>query len=174
MLAYLAKIFEKMLYVRLNDNLSKTTCWVSSNTIFAITISHTRPSQTCTKSLSKTSIKPYILYIFFRSKKPLIQWITPYCWQKLSTTAWEETRPTGPSPAGGSVVPGPPHLKSVPPNFTFGPPVAAYIQYCIFKMWPPLLVFGPSFWFLAPLLLNPGDGPGVQSYIVISFREKIQ
>jgi len=26
-------------------------------------------------------------------------------------------------------------------------------------MWPSLLVFGPSFWFLAPLLLNPGDGP---------------
>ena len=24
-----------------------------------------------------------------------------------------------------------PHLKSVPPHFTFGPPVAAYIQYCI-------------------------------------------
>ena len=37
----------------------------------------------------------------------------------------------------------PPHLKSVPPHFTFGPPVAAYIQYCILKMWPPLLVFGP-------------------------------
>jgi len=53
----------------------------------------------------------------------------------------------------------PPHLKSVPPYFMFGSPVAAYIQYCIFKMWPPLLVFGPS-WFLAPLLLHPGDGPG--------------
>jgi len=51
-------------------------------------------------------------------------------------------------------------LKSVPPHFTFGPPVAAYVQYCILKMWPPLLDFGPSFWFLAPLLLNPGDGPG--------------
>jgi len=43
------------------------------------------------------------------------------------------------------------------PHFTFGPLVAAYIQYSILKMWPPLLVFGPSFWFLAPLLLNPGD-----------------
>ena len=36
------------------------------------------------------------------------------------------------------------YLKSVPPHFTFGPPVAAYIQYCILKMWP-------LFWFLAPL-----------------------
>jgi len=34
------------------------------------------------------------------------------------------------------------HLKSVPPHFTFGPLVAAYIQYRISKMWPPLLVFG--------------------------------
>jgi len=34
------------------------------------------------------------------------------------------------------------------PHFTFGPPVAAYIHYCILKMCPPsgfwpLLVFGP-------------------------------
>ena len=42
-----------------------------------------------------------------------------------------------------------PHLKSVPPHFTFGPPVAAYIQYCILRMCPPSgslplhLVFGP-------------------------------
>jgi len=46
-----------------------------------------------------------------------------------------------------------PHLKSVPLHFTFGPPVAAYIQYCILNMCPP-------FWFLSPPLLNPGDGPG--------------
>ena len=37
----------------------------------------------------------------------------------------------------------PSHLKSVPPHFTFGPPVAAYIQYCILKMCSP-------FCFLAP------------------------
>jgi len=55
----------------------------------------------------------------------------------------------------------PPHLKSVPPHFTFGPPVAAYIQHCILKIWPPLLVFGPSFWFLPPLLLHPGDRPAL-------------
>ena len=35
-----------------------------------------------------------------------------------------------------------PYLKSVPPHFTFGPPVAAYIQYCISKIWPHLLFFG--------------------------------
>jgi len=38
------------------------------------------------------------------------------------------------------------------PDFMFGPPVAAYIQYFLFKMCPPLR-------FLAPLLRNPGDGP---------------
>ena len=48
----------------------------------------------------------------------------------------------GPSPAGGQWWPTP-HLKSVSPHFTFGPPVAAYIQYYILKMWPP-------FWFLVP------------------------
>ena len=42
----------------------------------------------------------------------------------------------GPPPAGGQVVPGP-HLKSVPPHFTFGPLVAACIHYSILKMWPP-------------------------------------
>ena len=36
-----------------------------------------------------------------------------------------------------------PHLKSVPPHFTFGPLVAAYIQYSNLKMCPPLLGFGP-------------------------------
>ena len=39
------------------------------------------------------------------------------------------------------------------PHFTFGPTVAAYIQYCILKMCPPPSGFWP------PLLLNPGDGP---------------
>ena len=54
----------------------------------------------------------------------------------------------------------PPHLKFVSPHFTFGPLVAGYVQYSILKMWPPLLGFCPSYWFLAPLLLNPVDGPG--------------
>ena len=43
---------------------------------------------------------------------------------------------------GGQWCPAP-RVKSVPPHVTFGPPVAAYIQYCILKMWPTLLVFGP-------------------------------
>ena len=44
----------------------------------------------------------------------------------------------------------PPHLKSVSPHFTFGPPVDAYIQHCILKMcppsgfWPLFLVFATS------------------------------
>ena len=52
--------------------------------------------------------------------------------------------------SGGGSGARPPHLKTVPPHLTFGPPVAANIQYCILKMWFPLLVFGPSFWFLTP------------------------
>ena len=52
-----------------------------------------------------------------------------------------------------------PHLKSVLPHFTFGPPVVAYIQYCILKRCPPLLDFSPLFYFWPSLLLNPGDGP---------------
>ena len=48
----------------------------------------------------------------------------------------------------------PPPFKICAPHFTFGLLVAAYIQYSILKMCP-------SFWFLAPLLLNPGDGPGI-------------
>ena len=51
------------------------------------------------------------------------------------------------------------------PHFTFGPLVSLYIQNSrpILKMWSPLLVFGLSIWFLAPLLLNPGDGPGAEA-----------
>jgi len=51
--------------------------------------------------------------------------------------------------SGGASGARPPHMKSVLPHFTFGPLIAAYIQYSILKMWPTLLVFGPSFWFLA-------------------------
>ena len=59
----------------------------------------------------------------------------------------------GPSPAVGSVVPVP-HLKFVPAHFMFGPPVAAYIQYCVVKMW--LL-----------RLRNPGDGPTLVPRLLI-------
>jgi len=31
----------------------------------------------------------------------------------------------------------------------------------------PLLVLGPFFWFLAPLLLNPGDGPACRDPMII-------
>ena len=47
------------------------------------------------------------------------------------------------------------------PHFTFGPPVAAYIQYCIFKMCSPLRFLAPTSGFCPPLLLHPGDGPGL-------------
>jgi len=57
-----------------------------------------------------------------------------------------------PSPSGGAVVPGPP-FEIGAPHFTFGPPVAAYIQYCFLNMLPPPSGFWP------PLLLNLGDGP---------------
>jgi len=42
----------------------------------------------------------------------------------------------------------------------FGPLVAAYIQYSIFKMLPPFWLLAPPSGFWPPLLLNPGDGPG--------------
>jgi len=48
-----------------------------------------------------------------------------------TSTAGEDFEPqTGPSPARRQWCQDP-HLKSVPPHFTFGPSVAAYIQYCI-------------------------------------------
>ena len=46
------------------------------------------------------------------------------CLQRVASGAWH------------------PHLKSVPPDFTFGSSVAAFIKYCILKNVPPLLVFG--------------------------------
>jgi len=59
-----------------------------------------------------------------------------------------------------------PHLESVPPHFTFGPPVVAYIQYCILKMCPPPSGFWP------PLLLNTGDGPARNKEHVINLLSK--
>jgi len=53
-----------------------------------------------------------------------------------------------------------PPFEICDPPFDVWPLVAPYIQYRILKMWVPHLVFGPSIWCLAPLLLNPGDGPG--------------
>jgi len=64
---------------------------------------------------------------------------------------------TGPSPAGGPVVPGTP-FEIGAPHLTFGPPVAAYIQYCILKMWPPFWFWAPPFGFCPPCcyILAPG------------------
>ena len=56
-----------------------------------------------------------------------------------------------------------PPIWNVCPHFTFGPLVAAYIQYSIFKMWPP-------FWFLVPLLLYPGDGPAPTLKLQLKLR----
>jgi len=65
---------------------------------------------------------------------------------------------SGPSPAGGPVVPGPPFEIGVLPFHVWPPGWCIHpIQY--FKNVPPFLVFGPSYWFLAPLLLNPATGP---------------
>jgi len=49
----------------------------------------------------------------------------------------------GPSPAGGSAVPGT-TFKICAPHVMFGAPVAAYIQNCFQKMCPPC-----GFWTLA-------------------------
>jgi len=74
----------------------------------------------------------------------------------------------GPSPAGGPLVPGPP-FEIGAPHLTFGPPVAAYIQYCMSKLWPPLLVFGPSFWFLAP----PAAKSWRRAWLLVDTKSKI-
>ena len=51
---------------------------------------------------------------------------------------WNQGRPQ----RGRQWCPAPP-FEICDPHFTFGLLVAAYIQYSIFKMWHPLLVFGP-------------------------------
>ena len=71
--------------------------------------------------------------------------------------------PAGLSPAEGPVVPRP-SFEIGAPHFTFGPPVAAYIQYCISKMWPPLLVFGPSS-FLATSWRRAWTPGGAKSFL---------
>jgi len=45
------------------------------------------------------------------------------------------------------------------PPFHVWPPGGCIYPIQYLKNVAPLLVFGPSFWFLAPLLLNTGDGP---------------
>ena len=50
------------------------------------------------------------------------------------------------------------------PSFRVWPPDCCIHPILYLKNLAPLLVFGPSFWFLAPLLLNPGDGPAQQHW----------
>jgi len=60
---------------------------------------------------------------------------------------------------GGQWCP-PPLFEIGAPSFHVWPPSCYIHPILYFKNVPPLLVFGPSFWFLAPpLLLNPGDRP---------------
>jgi len=59
----------------------------------------------------------------------------------------------GSSPAGRSGA-RPPHLKSVPPHFTFAPRLLHTSNTVFFK-------FGPPSGFWPPLLLNPGHGPAM-------------
>ena len=74
-----------------------------------------------------------ILYLSFR----ILSWTAGYLGYK--TTCHHQGR----RQRGSQWCPAPP-FEIGASHFTFGPLVAAYIQYCIFKMWPP-------FWFLAPL-----------------------
>ena len=70
------------------------------------------------------------------------------------------THMPGPLPAGGAVVPAPPPILNRCPPFHVWPPGCYIHPILYFKNVPPLLDFGLNFWFLAPLLLNPGDRPG--------------
>ena len=57
----------------------------------------------------------------------------------IKNISWLRPRAVASGGASGARPP----IWNLCPHFTFGPLVAAYIQYSIFKMWPP-------FWFLAP------------------------
>jgi len=63
--------------------------------------------------------------------------------------------------SGGQWCP-PPRFKIGAPQFHVwspGCPVAACIQYCFWKMWPPFRFLAPPSGFWPPLLLNLADGP---------------
>jgi len=66
------------------------------------------------------------------------------------SSCWRSSRVVA---SGGPVVPAPPSFEIV------GPPVAAYIQYCVLKMWLPLLVFDhPCYKILATDLRSSAKG----------------
>ena len=80
------------------------------------------------------------------------------------------TRAAMSSPAGGTVLPFP-SFEICVLSFHVWPPGCCIHPIQNFKNVAPLLVFGPSFCFLPPLLLNAGDGPDAQPHIfaVIKF-----
>ena len=92
---------------------------------------------------------------------------------KSMKRCWWSTLPrAGPSPAGGQWCPVPLFEISAL-HFTFGPPVAAYIQRCIFKIGLPFCFVAPLFVFWPLLLLNPGDGPGHEAPLIEAFSLKL-
>jgi len=64
--------------------------------------------------------------------------------------------------SGGPVVPGSPIWNLFRPISRLGPLVAVYIQYSIFKMWPPFLFLAPpaaiSWWRACQAVLLAGSG----------------
>jgi len=68
-LTYFSNIFEKVLYVRLNDCFTKNNLLSQNNTVFAATIPHPWLVQTSTKIFFRTSINTYIMRGFLRSQK---------------------------------------------------------------------------------------------------------
>jgi len=60
----------------------------------------------------------------------------------------------------GAVVPGSPIWNRCPPISRLAHRLL-HTSNTAFQKCAPLLVFGPSFWFFSPLLLNPGDGPAM-------------
>jgi len=90
------------------------------------------------------------------------QWTTKPNWFRwaffTSVRGWSLFT-SGPSPAGGQWCPAPPFEICVFPISRLTPGCSIHpIPY--FLNVAPLLVFGLSIWLLAPLLLNPSDGPG--------------
>jgi len=88
---------------------------------------------------------------------------------QMSELACKESRAVASGGAGGAR---PLHLKSVPPHFRFGPPVAAHIQYCILKMCPPPSGFWPPCCYILATGLKESecDIPHQQQHGFLSFR----
>jgi len=74
---------------------------------------------------------------------------------------------------GGQWFPAPPFETCVP-LFHAWPTGCCIHPILHFKNMVLLLAFGPSFWFLAPLLLNPGDGPARNPLNALPLMNKSQ